>query len=183
MSLHSLVTDTARGLFDTDDAGHVINLDTGHPEYARGVSELTARLIGADPDDLPNVLGDVSRYAYTAPTPELAPDLLVHDGIRLSVYFGERDGVPVVQLDTDDEAGRFRINVNDAPVWDGDPDHPADCLACEAGEVAEHAYERPTLGPDPRDVALDAIRDAVERHEHGTYGIPAIVAALATVNR
>ena len=39
--------------------------------------------------------------------------------LSLQVWHGADDGVPVVQIDG---TGRFRVNVNDAPVWDADPE-------------------------------------------------------------
>lgn len=32
------------------------------------------------------------------------------------------DGVRVVQIDTKTAGGRLRVNLNDAPIWDGDPE-------------------------------------------------------------
>lgn len=40
----------------------------------------------------------------------------------VSMWTGEQDGVPVFQIDTASDGGRLRINVNDAPVWDADPE-------------------------------------------------------------
>lgn len=43
----------------------------------------------------------------------------------VTCYVGEDDQVPVFQIDTSDGTqggGRIRINLNDAPVYDGDPD-------------------------------------------------------------
>ncbi|WP_024816942.1 hypothetical protein [Arthrobacter sp. 31Y] len=37
--------------------------------------------------------------------------------ITVVTYMGESDGKPVVQLDTGGDVD-FRINVNDAPIWD-----------------------------------------------------------------
>lgn len=51
-------------------------------------------------------------------------------GVNLSLTFwhGQEDGVPVVQIDG---TGRFRVNVNDAPVWDADPElHEHKFCAC-----------------------------------------------------
>lgn len=46
------------------------------------------------------------------------PDHLDH--ITVSTFYGERDGVPVVQVDSGG-APRVRINLNDGAVWDGLP--------------------------------------------------------------
>lgn len=44
-------------------------------------------------------------------------------GITVTHYRGERDGVPVVQIDTELDAGWLRVNLNDAPpLWDGNPE-------------------------------------------------------------
>ncbi len=48
----------------------------------------------------------------------------------VTCYVGEDDQVPVFQIDTSEGGGRVRINLNDAPVYDGDPD------------VDDSAYER-----------------------------------------
>jgi hypothetical protein len=46
----------------------------------------------------------------------------IHDGAGFHVHvFTGDDGVPVVQIDTNEDTGRIRVNINDAPVWDGDP--------------------------------------------------------------
>src|SRR4051812_14151731 len=45
--------------------------------------------------------------------------------VKLDIYaFTGRDGVPVVQIDTDGEVDRFRINVNDGAIWDQDTETP-----------------------------------------------------------
>ncbi|MEV8135181.1 hypothetical protein [Microbacterium aurantiacum] len=44
-------------------------------------------------------------------------------GITVTHYRGESDGVPVVQIDTAQDAGRLRVNLNDGPpLYDGDPE-------------------------------------------------------------
>ena len=40
--------------------------------------------------------------------------------LDVTFYHGAQDGVPVIQIDG---GGRFRINVNDAPIWDADPNN------------------------------------------------------------
>lgn len=49
--------------------------------------------------------------------------------ITIAAWVSDLDGVNVVQIDTSagDPPNRIRINLNEAPVWDGDPDadeHP-----------------------------------------------------------
>lgn len=40
-------------------------------------------------------------------------------GFEVQFWHGRDDGVPVIQIDG---KGQFRVNVNDAPIWDADPD-------------------------------------------------------------
>jgi hypothetical protein len=51
---------------------------------------------------------------------------------EISVFRGE-DGALVIQVDTNGSDGRVRINLNDAPVWDGDP---------EVGPIQGDVYDR-----------------------------------------
>ncbi|MGO1849378.1 hypothetical protein [Microbacterium sp.] len=44
--------------------------------------------------------------------------------ITVGIWISDYDGVPVVQIDVPDTAGRFRINVNDAAIWDQDTRTP-----------------------------------------------------------
>lgn len=45
------------------------------------------------------------------------------EGITVTHYRGQRDGVPVVQIDTAQDAGWLRVNLNDGPpLYDGDPE-------------------------------------------------------------
>lgn len=46
------------------------------------------------------------------------------EAITVGIWISDCDGVPVVQIDVPDKAGRFRINVNDAAVWDQDTGTP-----------------------------------------------------------
>jgi len=44
-------------------------------------------------------------------------------GITVTTFHGERDGIPVVQIDTTEHTGRLRVNLNDGPpLYDGDPE-------------------------------------------------------------
>lgn len=91
----------------TGDDGTAEEWD-GNGEW-EGVSALDTELLACDPNDT----GDDA--------------LLVTLGngaqILVAAWRGT-DGVPVVQIDTagTPNTGRLRINLNDAPVWDGDPD-------------------------------------------------------------
>jgi hypothetical protein len=40
----------------------------------------------------------------------------------ITVFRSNLDDVPVVQIDTNGDGERFRININEAPVWDGNPE-------------------------------------------------------------
>lgn len=48
------------------------------------------------------------------------PDSLPVDRIEVQTWTSEIDGVPVVQIDTDD-VGRMRVYINDGPIYDQDP--------------------------------------------------------------
>lgn len=56
----------------------------------------------------------------------MTPDTPPHEimpGVALTLFRGEHDGVPVIQLDTEADIGHLRINLNDGPaLFDGDPD-------------------------------------------------------------
>lgn len=43
-------------------------------------------------------------------------------GITAQAWRSELDDVPVVQIDTEAGAGRMRVNLNEAPIYDGDPE-------------------------------------------------------------
>lgn len=74
---------------------------------------------------------------------------------ELSTFIGA-DGVAVVQLDTNG-AGRVRINVNDAPVWDGDPE--ADTSAREVVTSIESLLpEESVTDPQELHAAIASIR-------------------------
>jgi len=56
--------------------------------------------------------------------------------IRVQIWKSTMDGVDVVQIDQEDHNGRMRVNLNDAPIWDGDPakdDHPGAHFQSERG--------------------------------------------------
>lgn len=53
--------------------------------------------------------------------------------ITVGVWVSDVDGVPVVQIDTTDNSGRIRVNVNEGPVFDADPeadDELRECAQC-----------------------------------------------------
>lgn len=44
------------------------------------------------------------------------------DMVKIAQWNADHDGVHVVQIDTPIGGGRIRVNLNDAPIWDGDPE-------------------------------------------------------------
>lgn len=46
------------------------------------------------------------------------------ESITVDVWISELDGVPVVQIDVPEGAGRFRVNINDGPIWDQEAEQP-----------------------------------------------------------
>jgi hypothetical protein len=61
-----------------------------------------------------------ARTFWAAQIQEAIDAYRVQAGIEVQLWNAEHDGVRVVQIDTPGE-GRLRINLNDAPIWDGDP--------------------------------------------------------------
>jgi hypothetical protein len=51
--------------------------------------------------------------------------------LTVTVFHGPDDGRPVIQIDGE---ARFRVNVNDAPIWDGDPEHQHLMCQCVNGD-------------------------------------------------
>ena len=66
----------------------------------------------------------------TRDTDENPPHLIYDDrGLTVDIWPAHpdlaEDGVPeaiVVQIDTGEKTGRLRVNINDGPIWDGDPE-------------------------------------------------------------
>ncbi len=46
------------------------------------------------------------------------------ESIEVQTSVSEIDGVPVVQIDTAEGTGRFRVYVNDGPIWDQEAEQP-----------------------------------------------------------
>lgn len=42
--------------------------------------------------------------------------------VTVAAWVSDLDGTLVVQVDTEQAGRRIRINLNDAPVWDGNPE-------------------------------------------------------------
>ncbi|MBB5474661.1 hypothetical protein HNR08_003397 [Cellulomonas hominis] len=101
-------------------------LDDGRAQAAKARTDVT-EVLGIL--DSLNSSGAIDHRHYSAlhdavSNMEPAPEQLTHPtgAGRVSVYVGERDGVPVFQIDTD-SPGRIRINLNDgSAVYDGDPE-------------------------------------------------------------
>lgn len=49
--------------------------------------------------------------------------------IDVATFRSPIDGALVVQIDTNAETGRVRVNLNEAPVYDGDPDSDENAVA------------------------------------------------------
>lgn len=87
------------------------------------------------------------------------------DGVEASIWRSDRDGVLVVQIDTIEQQPptRIRINVNDGPIWDANPD------------THTHTFCECTITPDPV-AALQSVHDALTA---GIYGQEGYQVALA----
>src|SRR5690606_17780457 len=67
----------------------------------------------------PSPEGAARDFTEDTMTDQLTPA----KGITVTHYRGASDGVPVVQIDTAQDAGRLRVNLNDGPpLYDGDPE-------------------------------------------------------------
>lgn len=77
------------------------------------------------------------------------------EGITVTTYRGAADDVPVVQIDTELNAGRLRVNLNDGPpLYDGDPEHddaPAFRGPAEPGSILT------TTAPESAQQIADAV--------------------------
>lgn len=80
-----------------------------------------------------------------------AGDVMNAPHVALGLYVSDVDGAQVVQIDTSDATGRLRIYLNDATVWDddpetGDPDGELSALRAEVVQLTAALAERPA-GP------------------------------------
>lgn len=66
-------------------------------------------------------------------------------GITVVTYMGHDDGKPVIQIDTHGDVN-FRINVNDAPIWD---------QSAEESSVADHI--KAALADGSNDAMFEAV--------------------------
>lgn len=53
--------------------------------------------------------------------PEQASDAATYPDFEIDTFYSP-ENIPVIQIDSQLVTGRFRINLNDAPIWDGDPE-------------------------------------------------------------
>lgn len=81
-------------------------------------------------DDPEVILVELQKIISDATTAAQHPATLVHEarGLEVGIWPAHpdmaADGGPhaiVVQIDTGESTGRLRVNINDATVWDGDP--------------------------------------------------------------
>lgn len=79
-------------------------------------NEANARAVEAQANAL-NVIERVTRLI-----PEPIISAAIDPAFELSTYYGT-DNAPVVQIDSQQVAGRVRVNLNDGVIYDGDPEH------------------------------------------------------------
>lgn len=106
-------------------------------------------------------LSTIEKIASLIPAPEAAE----RPPFEISTYYGA-DNVPVVEIDTQLIEGRLRINLNDAPIWDGDPEtdeRPGANAKPHAWEAVTTRNERELTGTISRQI--EAIRDRDARIE------------------
>lgn len=81
--------------------------------------------------------------------------------IEVTVYRSTIDGALVVQIDTEQDTGRVRVDLNDSAIWDGDPEEGnlARPLVLMVNGMLEH---------DSSQVDVLDITDALEGPENST---------------
>jgi hypothetical protein len=87
--------------------------------------------------------------------------LSAFDAVEITTYRGV-DDVPVVQIETHPEFGHIRVNLNDGPIWDGDPD-TSDAMPNPDSDALDQIAQFYRLGAaDPTSYAsIGAILDRV----------------------
>lgn len=129
-----------------DDKNNVIrqNRETLATERAQRLDAET-RIVDAQA----KALATIDRIASMIP--ESIVDAAVHPAFEIETFYSP-ENIPVIQIDTQLVAGRFRINLNDAPIWDGDPetdDRPGAFLdAVPVKEVARAEIKSVSLVDD-----------------------------------
>jgi len=53
--------------------------------------------------------------------------------VETTIYRSDIDGAVVIEIDTQPETGHVRVNLNDSPIWDRDPEE----IPATATEIAE----------------------------------------------
>lgn len=97
-----------------DDKNNVIRLNR-ETIAAERTERLDAEARLSDAQE--KALSTIEKIANMIPAPETDDS----PAFEISTYYGS-DGVPVAEIDTGLIEGRLRINLNDAPIWDGDPE-------------------------------------------------------------
>ena len=122
-------------------------------------------------------------------------ELTPAEGITVTTYNGEADGVPVVQIDTTETAGWVRVNLNDGPpLFDGDPEHhspgafrgpsaPDSILTRTAPESAQQIADAVIAAgyTDWDTFAITLIAQPIDAHTVRALMAKAARAALATL--
>ena len=115
------------------------------------------------------------REAATAP-----PTGAAVGTVEFTSYVSEIDGATVIELDSPPDAGRVRINLNDAPVYDDDPERPDALPPMPFGDLVQKSAEERVGAvkaalvqhllqyPDDAYQLLDAVTSTV-RDSHDAY--------------
>lgn len=126
----------------------------------------------------------------------MTTELIPAEGITVTTYRGEADGVPVVQIDTTEAAGSLRVNLNDGPpLFDGDPEHddapgafrgpsaPDSILTRTAPESAQQIADAVIAAgyTDMQTFEFSLIAQAIDAHTVRALMAKAARAALATL--
>lgn len=110
---------------------------------------------------------------------EREPDEDPQDRVRITSVDTGRDGVTTVQIDTEKRVGRIRISLNDASIWDGDPEADEPAHALSKALNSEHRDQVSVLVLTDDEIralnsvqslarsASDALAESVERQLRG----------------
>lgn len=88
-------------------------------------------------NDMPALIDDQPKLSVDVPS--------VGATIDIGVWVSDLDGVPVVQIDTTDALGRIRINLNEAPVFDRDPDAQQSTERWDVHDIADELEDVKTM--------------------------------------
>lgn len=126
--------------------------------------------LSTDPETFAAIRGKVHYLVHRPATKEPEPTDV--EGLEASIWRSDHDGVLVVQIDTNTlpPGTRLRVNVNDSPIWDADP------------EQHEHTACNCVTVPDPL-AALNSIHDALTAGIYGQEGCTvALIQARETID-